>query len=138
MASISAVIATGFSLNRCKSPKRLFTKSGLVRKLLFKEFPLNVDAAFETRRTFPGSALWSFLKREILSSFSVPDVSIFQKLVTDSVKGSPSSSVEKVISLSKASKLSDRKFFFRVCHCQINWGLLWSIQVDCEWQMGCF
>ena len=58
------------------------------------------------------TALWSFSEREISSSFSVPDVSIFQKLVTDSVKGSSSSPVEKVISLSKASKLSDRKFVF--------------------------
>ena len=55
---------------------------------------------------------WSFLEREISPSFSVPDVSIFQKLVKDSVKGSSSSSVEKVISLSKASKLSDRKYVF--------------------------
>ena len=54
MASISAVIATEFSLNRSMSPTRLFSKSGLVRRLLFIEFPLNVDAAFETRRTFPG------------------------------------------------------------------------------------
>ena len=54
MASISAVIATGFSLNRSKSPTRLFSKSGPVRRLLFSEFPLNVDAALETRRTFPG------------------------------------------------------------------------------------
>ena len=48
MASISAVIATGFSLNRSKSPIRLFIKSGPVRRMLFSEFDLNVDAAFET------------------------------------------------------------------------------------------
>ena len=58
------------------------------------------------------TALWSIMEKEISSSFSVPDVSIFQKLVGDSVKGSSSSSVEKVISLSKASKLSDRKYAF--------------------------
>ena len=54
MASISAVIATEFSLNQIKNPTRLFSKSGPVKRLLFIEFSLNVHAAFETRRTFPG------------------------------------------------------------------------------------
>ena len=53
MASISAVMGIEFSLNRSKSPTRLFSKSGPVRRLLFSGFYLNVEAAFETRRTFP-------------------------------------------------------------------------------------
>ena len=54
MASISGVIATEFSLNRSYSPTKMFSKSGPVTRLLFIEFPLNVDAMFRTRRAFRG------------------------------------------------------------------------------------
>ena len=53
MPSISDRMATGFSRNLKRIPTKLLCKSGPVMKFEFKDWPLNLAAAFATLRNFP-------------------------------------------------------------------------------------
>ena len=52
--SMSAVMGCFRSRNRVITPSRLQSKSGPVRSISFRQTPLNLDLALETRRSFPG------------------------------------------------------------------------------------
>ena len=71
---MSADTAYGYCRNRIKIWMRLCNRSGPVKSELFKEWPLNLAAPFNTRRTLPG--LCGLTRSRVMLCFKIIMMSV--------------------------------------------------------------